>query len=249
MPSSSLSALLPSAARNPLAALSEWAAIAALVAALGPLLLRRDAGGPTRSLGWAGALASGAMLGVAYPLMNAGLARAGVLAMVGAVVGIAGGYATHVLLGVGMSETVVHPARATATSALHSAPEGIAMGAAMTIAPRFGFFLVATLAVHNIWESAVLASCLEQANVSRSRAAIYGVATNAPQVLMAIGAFLLAAAVPLALPLLLGVSFGALVYLCLAELLPDSYRTAGRTSIAVVVSVAAGVVALLGGVA
>lgn len=226
-----------------------WAAVAALVAAFGPLLLRKNAGGPTRSMGWAGALASGAMLGVAYPLMTAGLARAGVLAIAGAVVGIAGGYVTHVVLGVGMSETVVHPMRATATSALHSAPEGIAMGAAMTIAPRFGLFLVATLAVHNVWESAVLASCLEQAGVSRARAAMYGVATNAPQVLMAIGAYVVAGAVRGSLPVLLGTSFGALVYLCLAELLPDSYRTAGRTSIAVVVSVAAGVVALLGGVA
>jgi zinc transporter ZupT len=53
--------------------------------------------------------------------------------------------------------------------------------------------------------------------------------------------------VPPLLGPLLGASFGALVYLCFAELLPDSYRTVGRSSIAVVVTVAAGVVALVSG--
>ena len=46
---------------------------------------------------------------------------------------------------------------------------------------------------------------------------------------------------------LLGASFGALVYLCFADLLPESYRLSGRSSIAVVVTIAAGIVALATG--
>jgi hypothetical protein len=38
-----------------------------------------------------------------------------------------------------------------------------------------------------------------------------------------------------------------LLYLIVAELLPQSYRQAGRTAIAIVFSFAAGVVAFLGG--
>jgi zinc transporter ZupT len=68
-----------------------------------------------------------------------------------------------------------------------------------------------------------------------------------PQVGFAAATYALVSAEMVTLPLLLGGAFGALTYLCFAELLPDSYRSAGRTSIAVVVSVAAGVVALLGG--
>ncbi|MBK8002727.1 MAG: hypothetical protein IPK12_02015 [Gemmatimonadetes bacterium] len=48
------------------------------------------------------------------------------------------------------------------------------------------------------------------------------------------------------LPWLIGASFGSLLYLIIAELLPQSYRLAGRTAIAVVVSLAAGMVALMG---
>jgi hypothetical protein len=52
---------------------------------------------------------------------------------------------------------------------------------------------------------------------------------------------------PALLPAALGAGFGALLYLVLAELLPASYLPAGRTSIALVVILAAGIVALLGG--
>ena len=55
-------------------------------------------------------------------------------------------------------------------------------------------------------------------------------------------------ALPVLLPWAIGFSVGALVYLVLVELLPESYRQAGPTSIALVTLVAMGiVVALTGG--
>jgi zinc transporter ZupT len=57
----------------------------------------------------------------------------------------------------------------------------------------------------------------------------------------------LVAAAPGAMPWALGAGFGALLFLLFAELLPDSYRVVGRTGIAVAVTLAAGMVALLGG--
>jgi zinc transporter ZupT len=65
--------------------------------------------------------------------------------------------------------------------------------------------------------------------------------------LLAAATFAAATLRPALLPWALGFAFGALVYLLLAELLPESYRRAGRTSIALVTSVAAGIAALLGG--
>ncbi|HYD54023.1 MAG TPA: hypothetical protein VEA99_15420, partial [Gemmatimonadaceae bacterium] len=64
---------------------------------------------------------------------------------------------------------------------------------------------------------------------------------------VAAAVLLLARVEPAILPWALGASFGALLYLIVAELLPLSYGRAGRTAIALVFSVAAGVVALLGG--
>ena len=52
---------------------------------------------------------------------------------------------------------------------------------------------------------------------------------------------------PVVLPWALGFAVGALTYLVLVELLPESYRQAGHTSIALVALVAMGIVVLLRG--
>ena len=72
--------------------------------------------------------------------------------------------------------------------------------------------------------------------------------SNVPQVLMAVVAVALIQAAPsLLLQWALGFAFGALVYLVLAEHLPESYRKAGHTTIALVTIVAMGIVVLIGG--
>jgi len=53
------------------------------------------------------------------------------------------------------------------------------------------------------------------------------------------------AAAPAVLPWAVGFAVGALIYLVLAELLPESYRQAGRTSIALATILAMGIVVLL----
>jgi zinc transporter ZupT len=123
--------------------LAIWSVLAALAAGLGPFFIGR------RYLGWANALAAGMMLGAGYLVMDAGLNRAVVLASAGAALGIAVTFCIHLLLGVG-----TRPVSAYAASAVHSAPEGITMGAAMALSPAFGFFVVLTFALHNISESA-----------------------------------------------------------------------------------------------
>lgn len=224
-----------------------WSSLAALAAALGPLLAGRPRWLPVAPLGWASALAAGMMLGVAYPLMVEGVEEAAMIAAIGAVVGIAVPYLAHVAIGVGSDLGPGTPGGETAAAAVHGAPEGVAMGAAMTLGAPLGLFLVTTMAIHNVWESAVLADRLHAWGRPRSRAALLGVVSNLPQAIMAVASHALLLAWPALMPALLGVAFGALVYLCFAELLPDSYRRSGRTSIALVVSVAAGVVAMLAG--
>jgi len=57
--------------------------------------------------------------------------------------------------------------------------------------------------------------------------------------------FVVATQLPVVLPWALGFAVGALTYLVLVELLPESYRQAGHTSIALVALVAMGIVVLL----
>jgi zinc transporter, ZIP family len=217
-------------------ALALWSVLAALAAGLGPFFIGK------RYLGWANALAAGMMLGTGYLLMDAGLSRAVMLTSVGAALGITTTFCIHVLLGIG-----TRPVLAYTASAVHSAPEGIAMGAAMALWPVFGFFVVLTFALHNISESAVVISQLESGGFRRSRATLLAMGARATQVVLSVLAFIVASTSEHALSLTLGFAFGALVYLCIAELLPEAYHAAGRTSIAVVASVAAGIVSLLGG--
>jgi zinc transporter, ZIP family len=216
--------------------LTFWSVLAALAAGLGPFFIGR------RYLGWANALAAGMMLGAGYLVMDAGLSRSILVASAGAALGIIITFVIHLLLGVGSRPVIAYTA-----SAVHSAPEGIAIGAAMALSPSFGFFVVLTFALHNISESAVVISQLEAGGFRRSRATLLAIGARATQILFALLAFLLAGTSDVALSITLGFGFGSLVYLCIAELLPEAYHTAGRTSIAVVASVAAGVVSLLGG--
>lgn len=213
-----------------------WSVLAALVAGLGPFFIDR------KYLGWANAFAAGMMLGAAYLVMSAGLARAPLVASAAAAFGIAATFSIHGLIGFG-----TRPVTAYAASSVHSAPEGIAMGAAMALSPAFGIFVILTFAIHNISESAVVIAQMQASGLQRMRAVGLAIGARSTQVVMAVLAFFFATTSPTALSTTLGFAFGALVYLCLAELLPEAYHTAGRTSIAVVASVAASVVALLGG--
>ena len=218
--------------------LAWWSVLAALAAGLGPVFIGR------KYLGWADALAAGMMLGAGYLVMDAGLTDSASLAAVGAAFGIMVTFGVHLLLGIGSRPVIAYTA-----SAVHSAPEGIAMGAATALSPGFGLFVVLTLALHNISESAVVISRLESGGHGRARATALAIGARATQIVLALATYVLATAFDAALAVTLGFAFGALVYLCIAELLPEAYHTAGRTSIAVVASVAAGVVSLLGGAA
>jgi zinc transporter ZupT len=132
-------------------------------------------------------------------------------------------------------------------NALHATQEGVAIGAAMLVSLHFGISMALALAVHNIPEAMVLTSILAERGVRARHAAALAVAVNANQVLVAVVTFVVVGALPFLFPWAVGVAVGALIYLVLAELLPESYRQAGHTSIALVTLVAMGIVVALGG--
>jgi zinc transporter ZupT len=210
---------------------------------------------PASWLGWANAVAAGLMLGVAYVLMAAGLPPTPALGAAGAVLGIGFLYWTHGVAGTREldQDRLGDPApeygyRLLLVNTLHAAPEGVAIGVAMTLRPSLGGFMALAIAVHNVPEAAVLAAVLKSRGLTVVRAAGAAAATRVSQVLFAVTTFAVADAAPALVPWALGVAVGALLYLVMAELLPHCYRQAGHTSIALVAVLAMGMVVLLAGV-
>lgn len=227
-----------------------WSALAATGAALGAYLGARRPALADHTLGWANATAAGLMLGIGYAVLTAGLELAPFAGTAGGAVGVVVMYALRHAPMRPRDGEAPHDAaarRVSLASALHSGAEGVAIGAAAALGSAFAAFLLVTFALHNVGEGAVLGSALAGAERASGRAAIVAFIARIGQ--PALAAFTLAVllAMPALLPWALGIAFGALVYLILAELLPASYHQTGRTSIALVVSLAAGIVALLGG--
>jgi zinc transporter ZupT len=203
-------------------------------------------------IGWANALAAGLMLGASYTLIMLGLDKAAQPAAAGALLGIAFVSLSHRAAGVqnlvtgsAAAGSPGHRRQLLLVNALHAIPEGIALGGAMAVNLPFGVFLAVALAVHNVPEGAVLVADLTARGAAWGRAAALAVAANVNQVLFAVATYALAAAAPVVLPWAFGAAAGAFVYLTLSDLLPESYRQAGRTSIALVTAVALAIVVLV----
>lgn len=238
---------------EPTLAVLLYASLAAACAALGvvPLLGRR--GVPGAWIGWASALAAGVMLGAAYMFTAVEEARA-VPAALGAALGIFFIAGTHSATGTSDLELTRRCAqgptygyRVVLVNTLHSASEGVAIGVAMAADLSFGIFTAFAMAVHNIPEATVLASVVRAGGVRLRQAAGLAVATNLSQPLLAVATYAVVSAAPSLLPWALGFATGALLNLVMVELLPESYREAGHTSIALVTSVAMALVVLLEG--
>jgi zinc transporter ZupT len=229
-----------------------YASIAAAVAALGPLpwaLGRKPSGG---LLGLANALAAGMMLGAAYILTAEGVGGDALMGAAGALAGVLFVWSSHAFGGTSElrltltdESSLDYGYKVLVVNGLHSASEGVAIGAAMFIELRLGVFLALAFAVHNVAEATTLSAVLIPRGVTLSRAAALGVMTNVSQVLLAVVSYAVLVAEPGLLPPILGFAVGAMIYLTVVELLPEAYLEAHQTAIAVTASVAMSVVALL----
>lgn len=239
---------------EPVLAVLVVASLAASAAALAvlphALLGRMD----VRVLGWGNALASGLMLGVAYSLTTVQADDDLLLGAAGAVLGLVFVRVSHAFTGVedlDLNELgELGPAygyQVFLVNTLHAAHEGIAIGMAMAVSTPFGVSTAVALGVHNIPEAMAFTAILRERGVRLTHAAVLVVAANLNQVLLAVVTFALVTALPGLLPWTLGFAVGSLLYLVLVELLPESYRQAGHTSIALVTLVAMGIVLALGG--
>jgi len=230
-----------------------YASIAALSALPGGFIHWSTRRGGDRWIGWAHAVAAGGMLGAAFVLTAVPAPAAGVVAL-GGVLGVTFIRATHSLTGL-ESLDLSHPRLEDPTAGrrlvllhvLHACTEGVAIGVAMAVDLSLGVFVALAIAVHNVPEAAVLSGAARPARAGPAGAASLGVLSNAGQPVLALASWYAVTTVPASLPWVLGFAVGALLNLVMTELLPASYREAGTTSIALVASVALGLIVLLGG--
>jgi zinc transporter ZupT len=113
---------------------------------------------------------------------------------------------------------------------IHSIPEGVAIGVGYATGEmRFGLLLATAIAVHNIPEGLAVSMPLRARGVSVARCAGYAILTSVPQPLAAVPSFLLVSVVQPLLPVGLGFAGGAMIFLVVFELLPESLEQCGRT--------------------
>lgn len=237
---------------DPVLIVLAYSVVASVAAALGILpLIGRDHL-PLALLGWSNAGAAGTMLAAFYALADAGIEAAPLILGSGALAGIGFIWWAHAFSGT--EEHDLHLLEGSGAcygyevlidNALHSAAEGVAIGAAMAVDVAFGIFVTIAIALHNIPEATLVSAVLRARGTGLGRAAMMAVLVTATQVPFAISTFAVLQAAPTLLPLALGFASGSLIYLVMVDLLPESYRQAGSTSVAMAAIIAMTMAALL----
>lgn len=123
---------------------------------------------------------------------------------------------------------------------LHNIPEGMAVGVgfAGALSARSGtataaaFALAVGIAIQNFPEGAIISMPLKGEGYSKPKAFVYGVLSGVVEPVGAALTLALSAAVVKVLPLLLAFAAGAMIYVCVNELIPAS-KSEGKINIGI----------------
>jgi zinc transporter, ZIP family len=124
---------------------------------------------------------------------------------------------------------------------LHSMAEGVGVGVSYGGGEELGVFITTAIAAHNIPEGLAISLVLVPRGVGVWSAAGWSVFSSLPQPALAVPAFVFVTLFEPLLPIGLGLAAGAMIWMALAELLPDALKQASPATIAstVLVSVSA----------
>jgi ZIP family zinc transporter len=113
-----------------------------------------------------------------------------------------------------------------AVMTVHSLAEGVGVGVSFGGGDTVGLATAGAIALHNIPEGLAISLVLVPRGVTVVRAAAWSVFSSAPQPLLALPAFLFVEAFTAALPAGLGFAGGAMVWMVVAEIVPEALRGA-----------------------
>lgn len=228
-----------------------WALGTALATGLGalPFLFMRHMS--RRWLGISNAIAAGLMVGASIGLLQEGLGYGLPRLAAGAALGVAFLLVSHRALSARPNLTFHHLRGADARRALmivavmtiHSVSEGVGVGVAFGGGEALGLFITIAIAVHNIPEGLAISLVLVPRGESVPRAAGWSVVSSLPQPLLAVPSFLFVETFTGYLPVGLGFAAGAMIWMVLAELLPEAIADAGP--ILALTTLAVAIVAML----
>lgn len=116
--------------------------------------------------------------------------------------------------------------------AIHNFPEGVAIGSGMTLPGSFGLQLALLIFAHDIPEGMAMSLPLRLAGTNKSRILLLGFLVGSPTALGAwMGAFL-GSLSQTVIGLCLGFAGGAMLYLTIKELIPETVRLRSTASAA-----------------
>jgi zinc transporter ZupT len=223
------------------ATVAAGALLTALATGLGaaPFLATRSMS--PRWVGLANAVAAGVMLAASVTLVVEGGDYSGPRVALGVLGGIAFvviagrllGEHEHLHFGVLRGADARKAIALVLVMTVHSVTEGVGVGVAYGGGEELGVFITLAIAVHNIPEGLAISLVLVPRGTSVGTAAWWSVFSSLPQPLVAVPAFLFVEAFFGVLPFGLGFAAGAMVWISVAELLPDALATASRRSVAV----------------
>jgi ZIP family zinc transporter len=115
------------------------------------------------------------------------------------------------------------------TMAIHSIPEGVAVGVGFASDAVFndelGVYIAVAIAIHNIPEGLAVAIPMRAAGASNSRCFLAATLSSLPQPIAAVPAGALSWLVTPIMPTLMGFAAGAMIFLVVLELIPDALST------------------------
>jgi zinc transporter ZupT len=225
--------------------------ITALATGLGaiPFLFLREIS--PRSLAVANAIAAGLMLGASFGLLLEGRTYGILETVIGGVAG-----AVFIFLGERFLEgRDVQIGALTGASArrilllvavmtMHSFSEGVAVGVSFGGGEALASLITLAIAVHNVPEGLAISAVMRPKGASIASCAGWSIFSSLPQPLMAVPAFLFVERFAPVLPYGLGFAAGAMVFMVLMELLPESYDNAGRARVGLWVALTLGAMIL-----
>jgi zinc transporter ZupT len=222
------------------------AAITALATGLGALPFLVVKGVNEWWLSIFNAVAGGLMLAASHGLVTEGIGRDPLLTIVGMAVGLVVINLANRFIDHGGTPEVADLSGDQARKALlilgimtaHSFAEGIGVGVSYGGGERLGVFITSAIAIHNIPEGIAISLILVPRGTPVWKAAGWSVFSSLPQPLMAVPAFLFVLVFEPWLPLGLGLAGGAMIWMVMAEILPEAQENASGAAVGTAVVLA-----------
>ncbi len=228
---------------NPAVRVFLYALVTAAATALGAIPFAFVRTISARTVAYANAIASGLMLGACFGLVAEGAEFGALQTGVGAALGVLFILVTQRLLqdhelevgeirGAGARKMML----IIIVMTVHSAAEGMAVGAAFAGGMTLATLITAAIAVHNIPEGLAISAVLRPRGVSLLGCAWWSFFSSIPQPLVAVPTFLFVDWFRPALPYGIGFAAGAMVFMVLVELLPEAYEEGQRATVGLLAS-------------